>query len=66
MIDNKIYGPTDYMLENIDSLHIYGKADPLFYHCHRDPLSYKDHPDVMKQIIIHDGGHKVLSKFTQE
>ena len=51
----------------MDSLHVMGKADPLFDRCMIEPLLYK--PGQSGQpptIIIHDEGHKVPKKYKQE
>ncbi len=66
LIDDKIYGPMDCLVNGIDSLHIYGSADPLVEHCRREVNLYVNSPETLKDVIVHDGGHKVLNKFSRE
>jgi hypothetical protein len=66
LLDGKLYGPTDYKVKGVDSLHIFGSADPLYEYCLREPGVYADSPDVMKQLIVHTEGHKVFHRFTKD
>lgn len=66
LMDGKLYGPDECHVKGVDSLHIYGTADPLVEHCRREYGLYKDSPDTFKSVIAHEGGHKVLNKFTKD
>jgi len=66
LMDGKLYGPTESHVKGVDSLHIYGTGDPLVEHCRREFGIYTASPETIKSVIAHEGGHKVLNKFSKD
>ena len=65
-VDDRLYGPSDCLMTGIDSLHVYGLADPLVDHCRQEVGLYNSGPQTIKNVVIHSGGHKVPNKFTSD
>ena len=64
VIEGKLYGPEDYQISGVNSLHFRGKKDPIFKNTQREPKCYKD--STRKVEVEHEDGHKVLKKYTGE
>ena len=64
LIDGKLYGPEDYQVSGVNSLHFRSQKDPIYKNTLREPRCYRD--SQRKVEVEHEYGHKVLKKFTQD